>query len=633
MCGINGYIVRKSVVAANIARMNQAIRHRGPDDEGYVLLQNEKWNAFCGEESMPEIQKKFSKLNKEYQSKIALGFRRLSIIDLSENGHQPMIEGDVCITFNGEIYNFKSIRTALIQAGYRFQTQTDTEVILKGYLHWGIAVVDKLNGMFSIAISDLKIAKTFLIRDRVGLKPLFYHTDGNHFSWCSEMKGLLQADWVHSEMNMEGLILNFQFKTSVAPITCFKNIFSVPPAHILSISHHDLKVQQECYWELPISTSKSEIEFEEASRLLAEKLSDITRLQMNTDVPLVSMMSGGIDSTLITALAHKWDKNLTCYTMSIDGSGMGLDELPQAQKMAQKLNVHQLVQTATEDDVVENALLNMQHIEEPYNSLDVFFTASKYLQEQGFKVILSGNGADEVFGGYGYNLKLAQWRKLQNLKLLTTPIPAIGRLKKLKYYSSLKNVGAFFLSTTGGLRAYDITKLMPAYSSKNILDITAPYLSNEAFSDDYEALFYYDLRYSVGAHHVYHDDICAMRYSTEMRYPYLDHELIALVASLPTSFRYNGLVNKPMLRHIAKDIIVPDNLEMPKKGFSLPLEQALQQNATMKNFIDSNIQYLKSTTIFNNEMIDKIVNEGYQNKLYAYILQLVSTAVWMKKYL
>ncbi|OJV50457.1 MAG: asparagine synthase (glutamine-hydrolyzing) [Bacteroidetes bacterium 43-16] len=634
MCGISGYMTRhQAVKTSNIIRMNEAIRHRGPDDEGFVCLDDHTFRPFSGADSVPEIKALYPRLDATQQSRMALGFRRLSILDLSEKGHQPMLSGDVCITFNGEIYNFKSLRTVLQASGITFHTASDTEVILKAYQQWGIDMVSKLNGMFAIVIADLRLQKTFLIRDRLGIKPLFYAATGSHITWCSEIKGILKAEWIKPEMSMEGLLLNYQFKSSVAPSTCFEGIHSLPPAHILTIDHNSLSTSLSHYWEIPLGPAKGAADIEQTVAALEQKLAGITALQMQSDVPVISMMSGGIDSTLITALAHQQDRNISCYTLSIDGTGQGNDELPQARKMAEQLNIRQYIQHISEQDILENALQHISHIEEPYNSLDVIFNASKYLRSEGFKVILSGNGADEVFGGYPYSLNLPKWRKLKPYSFMAGLLPNSPSMQRLKYYLSLKDIGQFFLSTTGGMRDYQLADLLKDQDLRSIRNITRPFLDKTKFSSDYEGLYYYDLKYSVGAHHVYHDDICAMRYSVEMRYPYLDHELIEMVAALPLSYRYNGRFTKPLLRKVAARHISPDNLHMSKKGFSLPQDRMLETSKELQDFVQKQIAYLKTTGLFEPKMIDKIVQEGAQRHYYLYTWQLVSTAIWMKTYL
>ncbi len=250
MCGISGYYsFHKSISSTNILEMNQAIRHRGPDDEGFWMYNTDEGISFSGNDSTQKIKEQFPVL-KDGNSNIALGFRRLSIIDLSEKGHQPMLSENeqIIITFNGEIYNFKKLRKELESLGYSFHSSSDTEVILKAYQEWGSSSFAKLDGMFAICIVDLISQKLILARDRVGMKPLFYHLGKEGLVWASEIKALLKNEWVKPEINWNGVYTNFLFQTTLAPQTCFQHIFSLEPASFMTIDLKDHKISKEKFF-------------------------------------------------------------------------------------------------------------------------------------------------------------------------------------------------------------------------------------------------------------------------------------------------------------------------------------------------------------------------------------------------
>lgn len=250
MCGINGYYsFHRSISSKNILEMNQAIRHRGPDDEGFWLYEEGKGRSFSGIDSTEMVKNQFPALGTE-DSDIALGFRRLSIIDLSEKGHQPMLSENeqVVITFNGEIYNFKKIREELTNLGYTFESTSDTEVILKAYKEWGSKIFAKLDGMFAICIVDLSKQRLLLARDRVGMKPLFYYKSKDGLVWASEIKALLKNELVKAELNWDGVYTNFLFQTTLAPNTCFKDIFSLEPASFMTIDLKNGECITEKFW-------------------------------------------------------------------------------------------------------------------------------------------------------------------------------------------------------------------------------------------------------------------------------------------------------------------------------------------------------------------------------------------------
>ncbi|WP_435522436.1 asparagine synthase (glutamine-hydrolyzing) [Chryseobacterium indoltheticum] len=268
---------------------------------------------------------------------MALGFRRLSIVDLSEKGHQPMLSDDekITITFNGEIYNFKKIRKELEALGYYFKSNSDTEVILKSYEEWGTEMFPRFDGMFAIALVDLEKQKLILGRDRVGLKPLFYFKNENALVWASEIKSILKNGCIKPEINWNGVYTNFLFQTTLAPETCFQNIFSLEPASFLLFDLNDLTSSKYFYWNFPTEKLENVTE-EEAVEKVDKLLSESVKEQLFADVSVTSMMSGGIDSTLITAKAKPFKNDINAFTISYQFSE---SEVKNASLMAEKINI------------------------------------------------------------------------------------------------------------------------------------------------------------------------------------------------------------------------------------------------------------------------------------------------------
>ena len=635
MCGICGFISKEEKVnAGHLLEMTDAIRHRGPDDEGYALVEGEEWRLHSGKESQPAIQEAYTQLDRHQQLHFGLGFRRLSIMDLSHRGHQPMVDAGsrVALTFNGEIYNYRELQAELKKAGFRFESGSDTEVILKGYLHWGIDVIHRLNGMFAFAIADLSKNKLWLVRDRIGIKPLFYHNAAGKFSWASEMKGILQLPWVRREIDFTGLTSNYLLQTTVTPLSCFKNISSIRPGHFLEIALQTMDYKEVCYWRLP-QERMPDINPHAAADQVHLLLQQAVQRQLTADVPVVSLMSGGIDSTTITALAARQDPAIQSYTMGFDATGSGADELPQARAMAEKLGIRQNIHLIKPDDITDSLLATLEHYEEPYSSLETVVEASRFIHLQDFKVALNGNGADELFGGYSYVLQLKKWQQRRKMSALEPLVPAISPLtRRIKNYLGLDSVFRFFMNSNQGMRVHQAKELGLPEVSINELLRTLP-VNEERCTHDYEALFQYDMRYSVASHHVYRDDMSAMRYSLEMRYPYLDHELIEYVARLPLHLRYNGLENKPLLRRISKQYILSDNLSMPKKGFSMPGNTWMKDNAAIISFAEGHIEALLRRDLFNKKTIKKWWQERNQPFTFPKIWQLVTTEVWLRKYI
>ncbi|MET3037944.1 asparagine synthase (glutamine-hydrolyzing) [Chryseobacterium sp. NRRL B-14859] len=629
MCGISGYYsFHKSISSKNILEMNQAIRHRGPDDEGFWLYDNAKNQSFSGDDSTASVKEQFPPLKDEH-SEIALGFRRLSIIDLSERGHQPMLSEDerVIITFNGEIYNFKKLREELEKLGYAFSSSSDTEVILKSYQEWGSSMFAKLDGMFAICIVDLIQQKTILGRDRIGMKPLFYHRSDQGLVWASEIKGLLENELVKAEINWNGVYTNFLFQTTLAPETCFKNIFSLEPASLMTIDLTNQNVTNEKFWNLSLKPNEN-ISEEDAVKEIDQLLSESISEQLYADVPVAVMMSGGIDSTFIASKSKPFNKNINTYTVSYPFSE---DEVENASLAAAHFGVSHEICHVEDEEILEELKENIQHFEEPYSSLEVLINAAKYAHDKGFKVVLSGNGADELFGGYSHTLKLKKWLFMRNFNairhLIFTNDPFLARVKN---YFSQDDMFDFFRQSQVGMTPIEVKHIASAEIYQKInTDLSEYHLSE---SKDYRGYFEYDMKYSLSSHHVFRDDLSAMKYGVEFRYPYLSNRLVDCVASLPESFRFNGIQNKPLLRKTAKKYLPSEILKMPKRGFSFPLNYFIKNEKRMRDFITEALESLKKRGFFRPEVMDEWWNGMESEYDWVKIWQLVTFELWYQKY-
>ncbi len=640
MCGISGFIRRdRPLSSADLLRMGTAIRHRGPDDEGYFCLGPAVDGSYSGEGSVPEVKALYPPLVLDEPLTLGMGFRRLAIFDLSAAGHQPMLSADeqLVITFNGAIYNYQLLKRELEEQGFAFKSNTDTEVILNGYACWGREVVHKLKGMFAFVIADRRRRVLWMVRDRMGIKPLFYHQSEKGFTWASEIKAILKVADVDARLCMNGQVENLFLQTTPPPDTCFEKIYALEPATWMEINMQTLQAQKETYWTIPVGQTVGKYTMEEAAAELDKRLYDITRAQLQADVPLITMMSGGIDSTTVTAIAKMINPGIECYSMGYDGSGQGGDELPHARALAQKLGIRQHIHMVQHEQNLQELDAGLRHFEEPYTGPEVSLSAAHFIREQGFKVVLSGNGADELFGGYDHILGVERWKQRKKWRTLAPFVPPFGTfLSKVKHHLQLQTGFQYYAQSRSAMRPYDMKELLlPAYIPvvDRMLNRLQGLESEAKFRNEYEALFYYDLKYSVSGHHVYRDDLSAMRYGLEMRYPYLDHSLIEWVASLPLSLRYNGNTNKPLLRAAAARHITDINLQMPKKGFNLPVAEWWRENRLMKDYMDRQLSALKKRGIFNNNTIG-----GWQENAHTFfdlsrIWQLVTTEIWMQTYL
>lgn len=608
--------------------MNNAIRHRGPDDEGFWISNGSKGESFSGNDSTQKIKKTFPVLN-EFSSKIALGFRRLSILDLSEKGHQPMLSDNekITITFNGEIYNFKKIRQELKSLGYHFKSNSDTEVILKSYEEWGREMFTRFDGMFAIALVDLEKQKLILGRDRVGLKPLFYFKNENALIWASEIKSILKNEYIKPEINWNGVYTNFLFQTTLAPETCFKNIFSLDPASFLILDLNDFTFSKQFYWNFPTEKLENVTE-EEAAAKVDGLLTESIKEQLFAHVPVTSMMSGGIDSTLITAKAKPFKNDINAFTISYQFSE---SEVKNASLIAEKIDIQHDVKKVSDEEILNQLKENIQHFEEPYSSLEVLMNAAEFAKNRGFKVVLSGNGADELFAGYSHSLKLNKWLSMRKFNAVRHFIFTNDDFsRKVKNYFSQDDMLDFFRQSQVGMKPFETKSIF----SDAIFNTIKTNLKDKKLSEtkDYHGLFEYDMKYSLSSHHVFRDDLSAMKYGVEFRYPYLSNDLIDYVSSLPEKIRYNGIQNKPLLRKVAEKYLPSEILKMPKRGFSFPLAHFIKTESKMREFIIENLNSLKKRNFFNSEVIDTWWNHQKNEYDCVKIWQLVTFELWYQKY-
>ncbi|RLJ34541.1 asparagine synthase (glutamine-hydrolysing) [Chryseobacterium sp. 7] len=629
MCGISGYYsFHKSISSTNILEMNQAIKHRGPDDEGFWIYNNDQGVSFSGNDSTQKIKEHFPVLQ-EINSDMALGFRRLSIIDLSEKGHQPMLSENeqIIITFNGEIYNFKKLRKELELLGHSFHSTSDTEVILKAYQEWGSLAFARLDGMFAICIVDLIRQKLILARDRVGMKPLFYHQSKEGLVWASEIKALLKHEFVKPEINWNGVYTNFLFQTTLAPQTCFQHIFSLEPASFISIDLKSQKISKEIFWQMP-SPVKKNISEEEAVQKIDELLSESLSGQLYADVPVAVMMSGGIDSTLIASKSKPFNADIHTYTVSYPFSE---EEVKNASLAAKHFGVSHEIKEVSDEEALEQLKENIQHFEEPYSSFEVLINAAEYAHDRGFKVVLSGNGADELFAGYSHTLKLKRWLLMRNFNFISPFIITKDQFsQRVKNYFSQDDMFDFFRQSQISMMPLEAKTLINPDIYNNIETNLSEYHLFD--TKNYSGYFEYDMKYSLSSHHVFRDDLSAMKYSVEFRYPYLSNDLIDYVSALPQNMRFNGIQNKPLLRKAAAKHLPQEVLNMPKKGFSFPVNYFIKKDKKIRDFITETLESLKKRNFFNAAVIDEWWNHQVHEYDWVKIWQLVTFELWYQKY-
>lgn len=624
MCGICGFISKNKFSSDVILEMNKAIKHRGEDDEGYVFGETNNFESYSGEDSQDTIKTKYKLLNNHQKGNFALGFRRLSILDLSEKGHQPMIseKGNI-ITYNGEVYNYKEIREELEGVGFQFESDTDTEVLIKAYEYFGLDFIKKLDGMFAFCIADVEKKQLIFARDRVGLKPFFYHFNEGNLIWASEIKSILSSKIYFPKINWKGVKLNFMYQSSVTPETCFEDVVSLEPGYLMIFDINLFTLNKKQYWALPEKINKN-ISEEEAISTTEALLKESIAKQLKADVPVISMMSGGIDSTLISILAKEKNENLESFTVNYQEAEADL----QNAKIVAKENrlKHQIVDVSI-SEILEYLKGNIEHFEEPYCSIEVLLNAAKFAQSKNYKVVLTGNGADELFGGYYHLLKLNRWEKIKKYSFLAPFLPKSKNkfIAKIKNQLELKTVENFFRQGQSSMRKDELNALL---LPENNIEING----KKSSGNHYLTYFKEDFGKSLSSHHVFRDDLSAMKYGVEFRYPYLSNDLIEFVAQCPENIRFNGVQNKPLLRKVAEKYLPEQVMKMPKKGFSFPMLYWYKRDATFRNFINEHIESLKTRKIFNNVTIEVWMNNIEKDFDLVKIWQLVTFEIWMQKY-
>jgi len=575
MCGINGVYSKDeiSLLEKRILNMNKSIKHRGPDSSGKIILEN----------------------------KIALGHQRLSIIDVSSNGNQPMnsTSNKYHIVFNGEIYNFNEIKQKL---DYNFQSNTDTEVILAAIENYGIDwFLDKANGMFSIAIFNSKSKSLHLIRDRLGIKPLFYFMNDNFIVFSSEIKGILSSGLVEAEFNEEAVDEYLANRYVREPFTFFKNIFQVSAGTYVKIDS-DLSSKTYTYWDIPDTFNQSK-KFNE--KLIKDEFEQELIKSINyrliSDVPLGTYLSGGVDSSLITSITSlNTNKKINTYTIGFKD----LNEFVFSNQVAKKYNTNHHTIEISKNDYVENWKSLIAYKDAPLgvpNEIPLALMSTELRKK--ITVVLSGEGADELLGGYG--------------KIFRSPYDYQNSNNDISFYKFFNNKYEYvcrefrdkYLATPINYRKYFDEKIC------NVM---------HNFTNEHKVFYFFHKYHVKGL--LQRVDTTTMQTSVEARVPFLDHNLIefsyskipydlklkwksaksSYMAAKHTSEFYSEELDIPkyLLKEISYKYLPKEIIERKKVGFPVPLTKWFGDLETIAKDILSNSSWLKR------EKIDMLIHES-----------------------
>jgi asparagine synthase (glutamine-hydrolysing) len=624
MCGICGKLnfdPDENVPQSLLKAMSDSIVHRGPDDDGYYI-----------------------------SGQLGLGFRRLSIIDLA-GGHQPISneDGTVWIVFNGEIYNFQELREELIKKGHIFRTRSDTEVIVHQYEEYGESGIEGLRGMFAFAIWDQNQKKLLLARDRIGIKPLYYGLTPRSLVFGSEMKAVLQDPEVTREILPSTIDRFLTFGYVPGEETLFKGIYKLPPGSFMVVKNGKTEVKQ--YWDLHFTSGS--ITLKDAEEQLLEILEESVRLHMISDVPVGFLLSGGVDSTAMLSLAsRKTDRPISSYTVGFADSGIA-DERPFARLAAEKYGSEHHEISISSKEFADFLPQYVWHMEEPVcepPAVALYYVSK--LARNYVKVLISGEGGDEAFGGY-QNYRALLW--IERIKRVAGPLKgALSKALSLLYevipwerlgkYLPLFDVPfeSYYYSRASSPFYFFNAHYKDAYSDdfcnqinkqRSLLPVTR-LLSKNGSKDVLSRMLYVDTKTWLPDDLLVKADKMTMASSLELRVPLLDHKLLEFAAKLPSNFKVHGLTTKYIAKRALGKQIPAEILKRRKAGFPVPYEKWLQTD--LRDSIHDVLldRETLSRGYFRKSAIEKLLRDNSESGAHAKdIFSLLVLELWHRQFL
>ncbi len=633
MCGIAGFIDHKQSSSKEVLlRMNASLHHRGPDDKGCEFFSTSK-------------------------AQLGISHARLSIIDLTDTGKQPMHFEDLWIVYNGEVYNFKELKVELEKAGYKFKGSSDTEVILIAYKHWGVDFVQRLVGMFAIVIFDEERNELICVRDRTGVKPLFYYKKDDVFLFASELKAFHQHPRFIKEIDQNAIASFMQLAYIPAPFSIFRDCFKLLPGHYLiyKINNSELSIKK--YWDVSDAYLKPKltISLDEAKQQTEKLLQSAFEYRMISDVPVGIFLSGGFDSACLTAILQKnMIKPLQTFTIGVDDEKF--NEAPYAKDIAKHLGTEHHEFICSQKDALDIIADLPLYFDEPFGDSSAIPTLLVSQQtKKNVKVALSADGGDELFAGYNrYDYIVKQGamlrdtpgilRKSAHLLLKNNPFKNffVGeenykhKQKMLKIEDLLKDPSTKNINKNLNILFADVElenlfvgKTQPltmVYDEKNEnLESLSPL--SYAMLMDYKTYLQDDILQKV--------DRCSMSQGLESREPYLDHRVIEFVAQLPDDYKYHRGSKKHLLKEIAYQYIPKQLLDRPKMGFSIPLDTFLRNE--LRPLVEAYFseEKIKEQGIFNPKYITSLYADfkkgetGLEQKIWRMLMFQMWFHKWM----
>jgi asparagine synthase (glutamine-hydrolysing) len=634
MCGIAGIISfnnnEKSRLSA-ISNATKALQKRGPDSEGTFL-----------------------------HNHVALGHRRLSIIDVTDSGAQPMKDetGRFVIIFNGEIYNYRELKQHLLVKGYTFTSESDTEVLLKLFIEYRENCLEKLNGFFAFSVYDTQTETLFIARDRIGIKPLLYYKDDEQFVFASEMKAIMALN-IGKEISFTSLLTYLQLNYIPAPATIFQKVHKLLPGHyIITDSKGNFRITK--YYTIQQSKNNDKINqvahYNDAIKKLKELLSHSVKKRLIADVPLGTFLSGGIDSSVVSFLASQYSPNINTFSIGFKDEPY-FDETRYASLVSKKIKTNHTVFSLSNNDLFENLFDILDYIDEPFadSSAIAVYILSKYTRQK-VTVALSGDGADEMFGGYN---KHAAEYKVRNAgvinKLIKIGSPLFESVPKSRN-SKFSNLSRQLSRYAEGLNLSPQNRYWRWCAFENeavAMNLFSEKSANEVNKQEYELLkkhftdliqgekdlndlLYTDMHLVLPNDMLQKVDLMSMANALEVRVPFLDHEVVDYAFSLPSEYKIERRHRKKIVIDAFKNDLPEEIFTRPKHGFEVPLLKWFCNE--LNDLIFNNLlseKFISEQNIFNPKAISLLKNRLMSSSpgdAQAQVWALLVFQYWWKKY-
>lgn len=634
MCGIAGFIdFNQNSTEQQLREMTDMLYHRGPNSAGYQCLELST-------------------------ASLGLGHRRLAILDLSEAGHQPMSFNDKVIIYNGEVYNYKSIRSELEAISYTFESNSDTEVILKAFDAWGIKSVERFNGMFAFAIADLKQEQVFIFRDRTGVKPLYYYYHNGTFLFASELKSFHQHPAFQKQLSRSALVLYLQYSYVPAPYTIFENTHKLEPGHYLQFDVQKNEYQVQKYWDIYDFYNQPKLDIPESEVLsqLESLLTSAFNYRMTSDVPVGVFLSGGYDSSAVAALIQQQQTTkLKTYTIGFEFEAF--NEAKYAEQVANHLGTEQSTYYCTTKET-QALIPNLPfYFDEPFGDRSAIPTmlVSQFARNE-VTVALSADGGDEVFAGYQKYEDLL--RTIQRFsKIPKSMQPTLGQLmqwtspmlvpigKKVKSrfehnYHTLTNVlregtssSAFLKHNAPRITLHSLAKIMdiPALGRTNFDSGSALNNQNESLCKlmaiDYKTFLVDDVLMKI--------DRAGMSVSLEGREPLLDYRIAEFAARIPASMKMKNGIKKYLLKEIVHKHLPKALMDRPKMGFDIPLVHWFRNE--LKSYFIKYFEkdYIEQQGLFNYNALISIRDDYFagRNDHFSFLWNVLMFQMWYETWM